>query len=315
MSKIKRAFFMPKQLNVKKIAQLTGHNGSIFSIVEDEQPNRFLSGGGDGWIVRWDLNEPDLGKLVAKVDQQIFALRAIPDQNLIIAGNMNGGLHWIRTDDLEKNKNISHHHRGVFDILPVHDAVLTIGGSGVLTKWSLDPIRSLESIQLSHYSLRSIDYSATRNEIAIGASDHSIFLLDAGSLALKKVLPKAHSNSVFAVKYHPNNSLLLSGGRDAHLRVWDLKSDFREVSTQPAHWFTINSIVFDPTGRWFATGSRDKTIKIWDAANFKLLKVLETVRDKGHLNSVNRLYWSTFGNYLLSCSDDRSIIAWEVTKN
>ena len=87
---------------------------------------------------------------------------------------------------------------------------------------------------------------------------------------------------------------------------------YKETFSQPAHWFTINKIVFHPEGKWFATGSRDKTIKIWDAETFELLKVIETMRDKGHINSVNCLLWSEHNDYLLSCGDDRSIIAWEV---
>ena len=62
-----------------------------------------------------------------------------------------------------------------------------------------------------------------------------------------------------------------------------------------------------------ATASRDKTMKIWDANNFKLLKVIDTVRNGGHINSVNTLRWSKYNNWLISGSDDRSIIIWEIT--
>ncbi len=61
----------------------------------------------------------------------------------------------------------------------------------------------------------------------------------------------------------------------------------------------------------FATASRDKTLKVWETEGFQLLKVLEGRRDGGHSHSVNRLLWTNFNNWLVSCSDDRSIILWE----
>lgn len=301
------------KLNCQKVAQLTGHNAAIFSLLPDQEDRYFFSGAGDGWIVRWDLDAPDLGKLVARVETQVFSMAAIPEQQLLVIGNMNGGVHWVDINEPEQQRNISHHQKGVFGIKPVGKHILTIGGGGLLTRWSVEERRTLDSIQLSNQSLRSIDYHAGRNELAIGSSDNNIYLLDATDLSIRQTIPNAHDNSVFSIRYSPDGRHLLSGGRDAHLRVWDTNAGFEQITSQPAHWFTINAIAFHPNGQWFATASRDKTIKIWDSSNFRLLKVLETIRDGGHVNSVNNLLWSPYQNYLISCSDDRSMIVWEIS--
>lgn len=297
-------------LNVQKIAQLTGHNASIFALAADADPRYFLSAGGDGWIVRWDLDNPTVGKLIAKVETQIFSLLNLPDSNKLVVGNMNGGVHWVDLENPNETKNIAHHQKGVFDILSINESVFTIGGEGKITRWSAAEGRSLESLHLSNQSLRSTAFRLKTNEIVIGASDNAIYVLDAHSLKLKKTIQNAHENSVFTLKYSPDGRYLLSGGRDAHLKIWDVQNDFALINSQPAHWFTINDLVFHPNGHWFATASRDKTIKIWDAQTFELLKVLDTVRNGGHINSVNRLLW--LENYLISCSDDRSIILWRM---
>lgn len=299
-------------MKVNKKAQLTGHNASIYSIIAAEEPHLFFSGAGEGWVVRWDLNTPDMGKLVAKVETQIFSLLYLPQINTVVAGNMNGGVHWIDLAKPETTKNIAHHKKGVFDIQQIKGAVFTAGGDGVLTKWSIEDMRTLESIHLSSEALRCLAFSKKRNEIAIGASDHSIYILDADSLILKKRIEKAHDNSVFTLCYAPDETQLLSGGRDAHLKIWNAENDYKLLNSQPAHWFTINHISFHPNGQYFATASRDKTIKIWDAKDFKLLKVLDVPRDGCHANSVNKLYWTEYENYLLSCGDDRSIMVWEM---
>jgi WD40 repeat protein len=312
-SKTKR--YMPK-FQIEKLAQLTGHNASIFALSKDQNPRHYLSGAGDGWIVRWDLDEPENGRLVAKIDTQVFSLLYLPKWDKAVIGDMNGGVHWVPLQAPDDTKDIAHHQKGVFAITQIGDHIYTAGGQGMLTRWSAEESRSLDSLQLSRQSLRCLAYAPKRNELAVGSSDNSIYLLDADSLTLKHHLPDAHNNSVFSLHYTPDESYLLSGGRDALLKAWQLdKGEPQAISSQPAHWYTINSIAFHPSGKWFATGSRDKTIKIWDADNFQLLKVLDTVRSGCHVNSVNRLLWHDYHNYLISASDDRSMIVWDFTED
>ncbi|HRF39165.1 MAG TPA: hypothetical protein PK198_10275 [Saprospiraceae bacterium] len=296
---------------ILKKAQLTGHNAAVFALAPGRQPESFFSAAGDGWIAEWNLDAPENGRLVAQVESRIFSLLHLPEHGRLVAGNMDGGLHWIHLDDPDQTRNIAHHQRGVFDLKQVGDSVFSAGGEGVLTRWSAAEVRSVEGIHLSNRSLRSIDYCPARNELAVGASDFNIYLLDATSLQIRQTITRAHNNSVFAVRYSPDARFLLSGGRDAHLRVWDIGQGFALVSEQPAHWYTINSIAFHPEGRLFATASRDRTIKLWDASNFQLIKVLDTIRSGCHINSVNALLWLPHRNTLVSASDDRSMILWE----
>ncbi|MEZ4960919.1 MAG: hypothetical protein R2830_13935 [Saprospiraceae bacterium] len=299
-------------MHIRKAAQLIGHNASIFALAEGRDDQHFLSGAGDGWVAEWDFNNPETGRLTAKVDAQIFSLLFLKKQNKLVIGNMNGGVHWVNLDDASLTKNIAHHQKGVYEIREIHESVFTLGGDGKVTRWQPDEARSLETFHLSHQALRCMDFCEQRNELAIGCSDNSIYFLDADTLELKHTLPNAHANSVFSVRYGPGANYLLSGGRDAHLNGWDLEHGFRKFLSEPAHWYTINDIAIHPGGRYFATASRDKTLKIWDAGNFSLLKVLEAARDGGHMNSVNKLLWSKHENTLLSCSDDRTIILWAV---
>jgi WD40 repeat protein len=300
-------------MQIRRIAKLTGHNAAIFALAPGEEERYFLSSAGDGWIVQWDFENPDPGRLLAKVDTQVFSIHFLKSSNRVVAGNMNGGVHWVDLNQPHNTKNIAHHQKGVFDIREMNGHIYTIGGEGKITRWSVEETRSLESYQLSNQSLRGMSFSKKRNEIAVGSSDKAIFLLDATTLELRQVLKDAHNQSVFSVCYSPDDQYLLSGGRDAHLNVWALEESYKKVFTEPAHWFTINHIVFHPQGHLFATASRDKTLKIWDAKNYELQKVLEGARDGGHFNSVNRLYWAKKNNMLVSCGDDRSIILWEIT--
>lgn len=303
---------MSKSIQLTQIARLGGHNAAIFALTTYSDPRYFLSAAGDGWVVKWDLDDPDPGRLIAKVDTQIFSLCYLPEQDRVVAGNMNGGVHWIDLQNPEQTRNIAHHQKGVFAIEKLDQSVFTAGGQGLLTRWSITDTRTEESIKLTNQSLRSLAIHPGKNQLAVGASDNSIYLLKLPDLQLIHTIRNAHENSVFSLQYSPDGRYLLSGSRDAHFKVWDIWEGFQELIAKPAHWFTINAIAYHPEGHLLATASRDKTIKIWDAENFELLKVIETIRDNGHVNSVNTLLWTTYKNQLLSASDDRTIGIWEL---
>jgi WD40 repeat protein len=296
-------------LSIQKIASSTGHRAAIYAIIKGFDAQHFLTAGGDGWIAQWDINEPDNGKLLAATETQLFSLCALPGQNRLVAGNISGGVHWIDLNNPENTKNILHHsNKGVYGLILIENWVFSIGGDGVLTKWDAITSKPIESMALSNTALRAIDYSKSNNEIAIGSSNGNIYFLDASDFSIKDTLTAAHSNSVFSVKYSPDESSLISGGRDAFLQIWGLKQKKQLIYSQIAHLSTINHVEFIRNGTLFATASRDRSIKIWDANTYELKKVINTVKFGCHINSVNRLLWTN--EHLISVSDDRTSIVW-----
>ncbi len=303
---------MNETIQLQKIAQLTGHKAAIYTLVEGSTVQYVYSAAGDGWVVQWDLDDPKMGKLIAKVETNIFSLAYIKRKNLLVVGNMNGGIHWVYLDQPEQNKDIDHHKNGVFDIQEIEGFIFTAGGEGMLTKWSIEEGRSLESLHITNESLRCIRYHKERKELIVAASDNSIYILDIDDFGIKQVISNAHNNSVFSLQLSADAKHLISGSRDAQLNVWSVEENYEAFTSIPAHMYTINSMALHPKGHLLATASRDKTIKIWDAYSFKLLKVIDTIRDGGHVNSVNKILWSTHENKLISCSDDRTLIIWNV---
>lgn len=301
---------MSLKIKVEKKIQLTGHRGAIYTLAA-KGDRHFLSGGGDGWLVEWNLDDPDPGRVIAKVDSNIFSLAVINQQQLGV-GNMNGGLHWVDLKTISNPGNIAAHKKGIFDLFKLDNYLLSLGGSGTISRWSIETGRTLESYQISHESLRAASYCKQRNELAVACSDNNIYFLDIESLNIKRVIYDAHENSVFSVCYTSDGQHLLSGGRDAHLKAWDLDHEFECIFDVPAHWYTLNHIALQPGGRLFATASRDRSIKIWDAASFDLIKVIDRTKLDGHLNSVNKLLWMEDGKTLISCSDDRTVIIWGI---
>jgi WD40 repeat protein len=301
-------------IQVKKIAALTGHAGSVYSLcLHNKEQQQFFSTGGDGNVVCWNFDNLEKGILSAKVASQIFSMLHLSNANRMLLGQMQGGIHVL---DLESKKEIKHlafHQLGVFDLQTdvAEQIVLAAGGDGVLSLWSTHDFQLLKSKKIADSSIRCIVIDETHEKIYAGCSDHCIYVLHYKTFEILHQW-KAHQNSVFALRISPCGKFLLSGSRDAFLSVWEIENNYTLINTQAAHLFTINDIVYHPLGYWFATAGRDKHIKIWDATNFKLLKVIDKEKLDGHVNSVNRLLWHPQQHILISCSDDRSIMLWQV---
>jgi WD40 repeat protein len=107
---------------------------------------------------------------------------------------------------------------------------------------------------------------------------------------------------------------MLSGGRDAMLRVWDAKK-LTLLKEIPAHNYAIYSISFSPDKKLFATGSRDKTLKIWKASDHSFLFRADKEKSDAHTHSVNKTLWTKFHDILISGGDDRKVMAWVVSLN
>ncbi len=305
-----------KQPNVQKIHTLRGHKDCVYTLAPTKEAGVFISGGGDGMVVRWDLQEPEQGKVIAKVEASVYALHFNAHFNHLLVGQNYEGIHII---DLEQHKSLGSlkmTQASIFDIATYRDKIFVATSDGQVTVLDYQKLAILHRIQESNERARSIAIHLGNNELIVGYSDNCIRVFDLSSYQLKKTI-NAHKNSVFTLQFTPDHRFLLSGSRDAHLKIWDTQKNYELHESIVAHMYAINHIDFRADGRFFATCSMDKSVKIWDAERFQLLKVIDKARHTGHGTSVNRLLWLDYSENgldqpIVSASDDRTLSVWNL---
>ncbi|CAA9291871.1 MAG: WD-40 repeat protein [uncultured Adhaeribacter sp.] len=300
-------------VQVEKSTSLAGHRDCVYSLEKSGQEGVFFSAAGDGMVVAWNLANPENGELIAKVSSSVYALRYVPDKNWLLVGHNHNSLEVIDLENKQVKATVPLPPFAIFDIAysAVSQLIYVGLGDGSLALINAETFALQNIVRLAGKSVRSLALHETRRELAAGSSDHRIYILDADTLNPKYTL-SSHTNSVFTVAYTPNGQYLLSGSRDAHLKVWHTNQEYAEQASIVAHLYAINHLTFSPNGKYFATCSMDKSIKIWDTSSFKLLKVIDKARHAGHGTSVNKLYWSGYRNQLVSGSDDRTISVWNL---
>lgn len=301
-------------IDVKHIATLAGHSGCIYAMDKGISESTIFTGGSDLIIALWSLDTLKTEKFAASLPAAVYTICHIPEKNILLAGTTTGSVHII---DLEKNQEIKilqHHTAPIFDIKYSlkTNCFYTAGGDGNFAVCSLDTLSLIKIKKLSEQKVRNIDFNYVTSEIAVALGDCTILVFDLYTLEVKTDFI-AHQLAANVVRYSPDGKFLLTGGRDAHLNIWQT-DNYELIKSIPAHNWAIYDIVFNPDTTLFATASRDKTIKIWDAKTYQLLHRITKENNEAHTHSVNKLLWSTYNNYLVSVGDDKVVMVREINR-
>jgi centriolar protein POC1 len=299
-------------IEVQKTAELTGHSNPIFTLELSQKPGILFTGGNDKGVVEWGLKNNAFIKVLFPVPASIYAIHCPPGFPYLFAGLRTGDVVVFYFLQQKVVSLLKHHQKPVFDIKSVQgkSELLVAAEDGTVSIWNIDTLQLLHTIKVSNDTVRCISIAPGEKQAAFGCRDNQIRIYDLEDYTLIEVL-HGHTMPVFAVQYAPAGGYLVSGGRDAQLKIWDSKS-YELIQNIPAHLFAINHIAFHPTLPYFATASMDKSIKLWGADDFKLYKIIS--REKGypgHVLSINKLAWN--GNELVSVSDDKRIIIWNIS--
>ena len=124
---------------------------------------------------------------------------------------------------------------------------------------------------------------------------------------------EGHSRAVTSVAFSPDAKLVISGSRDADIRVWETftKKDtpLRVIS---AHAGAVNAVAFDQFGFLVVSASDDATIKVWDAIDGG--RALLTIAHGGETSTekVNSVAFSADGMRIISGGINGSFKTWEL---
>jgi len=298
-------------ITVQKKTELTGHSNPIFTAELSQKPGILFTGGNDKGVVEWSLKNNAFIKVMFPIASSVYAIHCPAGFPYLFAGLRSGEV--LVFDFMEQKviKSLRQHQKPIFDIKSVNSKkeFLVASEDGTVSIWDLNTLNFLHQIKVSTDTIRCISISPDEKQAAFGCRDSLVRLYDLEDYTIIKSLP-GHSMPVFSVQYSPNNDYLISGSRDAQVKIWDTKS-YELLQNIAAHLFAVNSIAFHPTQPYFATASMDKSIKIWGSDDFKLYKVIS--REKGHAThhlSINKVLWN--GDDLISVSDDKRIILWQI---
>jgi WD40 repeat protein len=307
-------------IQIQPIATLLGHQNPIYTAVCSQKSGILFTAGHDRGVVEWSIPKQAFIKILFPVQSSVYALHAPVSAPILIAGQRNGQISVFDFEQQCITANWQHHQLAIFDIQSVasKNEWIACSADGTASVWDFQTTDTksgsyplLQQFGISTEGIRTMAIDPSENKIAFGGKDQLIRIYNLSDYHLLEVL-NGHTLPISSLQFSPDGKYLLSGSRDATLKIWDT-ADFSLKKSINAHLFALYSIAFHPQKPYFATASRDKSIKIWDSVDFNLKKVISINKGyAGHHLSINKLTWDPITSNLISVSDDRSVIIWDI---
>jgi WD40 repeat protein len=260
------------------------HSGRVSDLDFNPDSRILLSAGRDGAIRFWDLenlqqNARQTKELKAPPSIP-YSARINPDfPRFVIMGDRKGRLvAW----DIRRNKIITDinklHHNPVLSVAyqPAGKGTfLSAGGDGELK------IRLPDGERLAVHAhdgpMFQAAYSATGKYVYTVGADRTAKIWDTAQLDQKdphpRTIMKGHLKYVLAADMSPDEKMLVTGGADKALNLWEVTSG-RLLGQLQGHTSDVESVAFTPNGRLIISASEDRSVRIWSVDHQQELAML-----------------------------------------
>lgn len=290
-----------------KDKEIIGHSGSIYS--SSSLGNFLFTGGADKVIAKWDVEKGVQENFSIKLSNTCYSLKFI-ENNILAIGLSNGDLHIIDVELKKELKFYKQHKTSIFSIQsnPFKNHFYTADLEGEIAVWGSESLNLLTILPLNCGKIRRININNDGSFIVVSCQDGKIRIFDT-QFYNEVYSSYKHKEGVTSAIFNPtNNDIIISGGKDALIKVTNWKEDIL-IKKIPAHNFAIYDIIVFEGLKLFITGSRDKSIKTWNLNDYSFINKIDK-KEGGHTHSINDLEnidLSTFA----SVSDDKRIIIWK----
>lgn len=297
-----------KNLLFSKKLVLSGHSGAIYALAFDAE--FIYSASADKYVTRWNLELGTQDKFAIKFSNSPYSICLFDLNCKLAVGLDNGDLHFFDLKARKELKFYTQHKSGVFSILenPFKKQLYSTDADGNLSIWNTENYELLLFLPFDCGKIRRMCLDETGSKLFLACQDGYIRILETEYFNQIGEF-YAHENGVTSLAFHTESKHLITGGKDAILRIWNLET-MQQIKAIPAHNFVIYDIQFiNPTE--FITVSRDKSIKIWSIEKLIVVQKIE-FKNGGHIHSVNKIQQLNATTFA-TCSDDKRIIIWEKT--
>eukprot|EP01112_Ceratiomyxa_fruticulosa_P018129 TRINITY_DN5758_c0_g1_i1.p1 TRINITY_DN5758_c0_g1~~TRINITY_DN5758_c0_g1_i1.p1 ORF type:complete len:946 (+),score=197.65 TRINITY_DN5758_c0_g1_i1:1578-4415(+) len=216
---------------------------------------------------------------------------------------------WPLIDRLDQKFSIKLHRDSVSAVClsSSGETLYSVSQDTSLKIYSVPEKKQQRSINLCGLALSSCQLAHDEQTIVVGSWDNSIYLY---SVAYGRVAEKltAHDDAVSCLRLVGDT--LLSGSWDSTVKLWSITNG--NVSKVPITDFVesetpIRSLDMDSMCRIAVSGSEDGSLVFSDIRMQHPIRTLQA-----HIEAVNGVKFSTDGNRVVTCSEDRHIKIIEV---
>jgi WD40 repeat protein/energy-coupling factor transporter ATP-binding protein EcfA2 len=294
---------------------LQGHEGAVRSLAFLPGTAVFYSTGGDGKILRWDLNG-NTKSYRTLIDNNSLnrSLSISPNGRWLACGTTTSGIQLFNLNTNIEPSILEGHKSGVVALAftPDNKGLFSAGNDKTIMYWDLIAGTSSTFLTLPGTNVKCLAISPIGHFIFGGTDDGRLMRWNMDTKE-ETVIFRSDKNTIYAVAINSTGSRIAFVDKNGVLRVLDASHTNSVPKTVNAHPVRILDVKFSPDDRQIATSSMDKTVKIWDAGNLNLRPIIISK----HSAWVLAIAFSPDGKYLVSSSSSENgeIYYWPTHAN
>ena len=290
--------------------ELTGHKGSVHSVVFSRDGSLIASGSEDGTAKLWNADSGQQIRALMRHPHPILCVSLSPDSNILASGSEAGKITLWDVNYKERIRILKGHEDRVWSIRFSPDGTFLASGSAdkTIRLWNMRSGKEIRTFRGHTDSIYSLSFSPDGGILASGSADGTVKIRDIDSGRDISTL-KENTGAVNSICFSPDGKTLASGLENGTIRLWNVESG-TETGTLSGHKGAIginDCLSFSPDGRILVSGASDGKIRVWEVGSGNMIKELDA-----YTAVVNSVAFNAAGRQIVSAGLDGAVRLWKI---
>ncbi|MBP3801902.1 MAG: EF-hand domain-containing protein, partial [Clostridia bacterium] len=242
------------------------HKTALNTLYIKSDDSGFITGGGDGIILKWN----NKFKVISKIDIKTPEVHSLNPKIRSVCENENGNiLVGTRGGEIleveDENPNVylrGHWDKELWGLCadPKKNQFYTVGQDKLLAVWDIKNRKMINYCIIEKEGM-TIACSPKGDELAIGCKEGELYIYDAEKLKQKYIKKETVRKSISDVKYSPDGSFLAVGGIDKdtdgfmHIFIYDCNNQYKTTKKLKGHQARVTHIDWSADGEYIQSNS------------------------------------------------------------
>lgn len=227
--------------------------------------------------------------LIPGIGHRVFCIRFSPDDSYIAAGFDNGDVkvyavvdhreeYLLKAPTVGSNMPITslRWRPTCWDTDIVHHVLVAVGSDGRIRHWNALTRNILHETRIEDEELFCLDFRPDGAQYAVAGKNHVVYVYDEETMKQAFQMtglspeddPRGTASRIFSLKWHPKDAnVLITGGWDRMVKIWDLAPDVRMVvRTINGPYVAGDTVDISYDGKVLLTGSASElgdNLQLW----------------------------------------------------
>ena len=244
------------------ITRITGHRGVIQCIATSPDGSLLASSGADNTVRIWEVETTREFTSPRIFESTVGGVAFDPSGEILATATKDQIQFW----KVEKSKLVAADRKTIeIDGESLQGRTLAFGPAGSLIAcattrggiflWSAETGERVADLRVGGTKpVVGIQFSADGTKLAVHADDYQAFVYDLTDPKTPQKIATVHQNEMRSLVFSPGGDLLVSGGYDPTVILWDVSTS-RQICQIEGHHGGIDSLAFAPDGQTLASSS------------------------------------------------------------